>query len=144
MPKLNLYEDCGSLNNFVEQYLNERLDPFLRNEPSTILAKSNVSARELANQSYLNTANAIETFTGELQIAIADYLEDHEAVEWPKEYYRVHMTKTLSSGGRGAEFDRELKKIRRSEEYKTAVRRRSEMPQRIERWQKEMANAIKQ
>ena len=111
MPKLNLYKDCGSLKNFVEKYIDDNLYDFLRkNWDSNVEVPKHSSAVDVANAAYNSVVGLTWEFTGKLQIAIADYLEDYEVVEWPKSNYKFRLKQTVGAGDRGEEFGREVNK----------------------------------
>ena len=111
MAELNLYEDCGSLKNFVEKYIDEEFGPFLRSEPTTMRTYKDDTAEQVAAAAMIDTWHSLDRFTGYLQIAIADYLEDHDVVEWPRYGYKVGISKRVAVGDRGAEFGQKVNEI---------------------------------
>ncbi len=111
MAELNLYEDCGSLKNFVEKYIDEEFGPFLRSEPTTMRTYKDDTAEQVAAAAMIDTWHSLDRFTGYLQIAIADYLEDHDVVEWPRYGYKVGISNRVSTGDRGAEFNQKVNEL---------------------------------
>lgn len=251
MKKLHLYEDCGSVKNFAEKYLDDNFRDFIY-ERRRYFVNERDSAEVKKHKEATHAHHVFEELSWKLRIAIADYLEDHEPVEWPEESYtfvssgsmdksyryvtlldELHdaphvpmleiekqydklkfeygkLTKGDTPAGRVSNWfaaliafvtlaavmyhvvthtlpgvlaqwviiiaalfswpltflqihgnikyraniakykakkkamEQELNKIKNSEEYKAAILRRSEMPERIARWQDQMRASLKQ